>query len=88
MLGQLAVGFVHAFCSSRLIGSQSLRDESRNVWWLGLLTLGEGWHNNHHARPAAAVHGWRWYQIDISGYAIRLMARLGVIRNVVREPQI
>jgi stearoyl-CoA desaturase (delta-9 desaturase) len=64
------------------------RDESRNVWWLGLLTLGEGWHNNHHARPAAAVHGWRWYQIDISGYVIRLMARLGLIRNVVREPQI
>jgi stearoyl-CoA desaturase (delta-9 desaturase) len=64
------------------------RDESRNVWWLGLLTLGEGWHNNHHARPSAAVHGWRWYQIDFSGYVIRLMARVGLIRNVVREPQI
>lgn len=62
------------------------RDKSGNVWWLGLLTLGEGWHNNHHARPAAAIHGWEWYQIDISGYVIRLLARLGVIRNVVREP--
>ncbi len=63
------------------------RDESRNVWWLGLLTLGEGWHNNHHARPASAIHGWLWYQVDISGYAIRLLARLGIIGNVIREPR-
>jgi fatty-acid desaturase len=63
------------------------RDESRNVWWVGLLTLGEGWHNNHHARPSAAVHGWRWYEVDISGYTIRLMARLGLVWKVVREPR-
>ena len=63
------------------------RDESRNVWWLGLLTLGEGWHNNHHARPAAAVHGWRWYQVDMSGYVIRLLARLGLVWSVIREPR-
>lgn len=62
------------------------RDESRNVWWLGVLTLGEGWHNNHHARPAAAVHGWRWYEIDFSGYVIRLMARMGLVWKVIREP--
>jgi stearoyl-CoA desaturase (delta-9 desaturase) len=63
------------------------RDDSRNVWWVGLLTFGEGWHNNHHARPAAALHGWRWYEVDISGYVIRLMARLGLIRQVVRGPR-
>jgi fatty-acid desaturase len=63
------------------------RDESGNVWWVGLLALGEGWHNNHHARPAVAVHGWRWYEVDISGYVIRLLARLGVARQVIREPR-
>jgi stearoyl-CoA desaturase (delta-9 desaturase) len=62
------------------------RDESGNVWWVGLLSLGEGWHNNHHARPAAALHGWRWYEIDVSGYVIRLLARLRLIRQVVRGP--
>ena len=60
------------------------RDESRNVWWVALLSFGEGWHNNHHARPAAALHGWRWYEIDVSGYVIRLLARLGLITQVVR----
>jgi fatty-acid desaturase len=63
------------------------RDESGNVWWVGLLSLGEGWHNNHHAKPAAALHGWRWYEIDVSGYVIRLMARLRLIRRVVRGPR-
>jgi len=63
------------------------RDESRNVWWVGLLSLGEGWHNNHHAKPASALHGWRWYEIDVSGYVIRLLARLRLIRQVVRGPR-
>jgi stearoyl-CoA desaturase (Delta-9 desaturase) len=63
------------------------RDESRNVWWVGLLSLGEGWHNNHHARPASALHGWRWYEIDVSGYVIRLLAKLRLVRQVVRGPR-
>ena len=65
----------------------STRDESRNVWWVGLLTLGEGWHNNHHAKPSAALHGWRWYEVDVSGYVIRLLARLGLAWQVVRGPR-
>ena len=62
------------------------KDGSRNLWWIGLLSLGEGWHNNHHARPPVALHGWHWYEIDISGYVIRLLARLGVFWDVVRAP--
>ena len=64
------------------------RDESRNVWWVGLLSLGEGWHNNHHAKPSAALHGWRWYEVDVSGYVIRLLARLGIVWQVVRAPRV
>jgi len=63
------------------------RDASGNVWWVGLISLGEGWHNNHHAKPASALHGWRWYEIDVSGYIIRLMARLRLVHQVVRGPR-
>jgi stearoyl-CoA desaturase (delta-9 desaturase) len=57
-------------------------DESRNEWVVGLLGLGEGWHNNHHAFPKAAYHGMKWYQIDFNAYVIRGMKRLGWVRNV------
>ena len=40
------------------------RDDSRNSWWVALLTGGEGWHNNHHAHPVSARHGLKWYEID------------------------
>jgi stearoyl-CoA desaturase (delta-9 desaturase) len=57
-------------------------DESRNEWVVGLLGLGEGWHNNHHAFPKAAYHGMKWYQIDFNAYVIRGMKRFGWVRNV------
>jgi stearoyl-CoA desaturase (delta-9 desaturase) len=52
------------------------RDDSRNSWWVALVTFGEGWHNNHHARPAAARHGLTWYEIDVNWWCIRLLHRL------------
>jgi hypothetical protein len=39
-------------------------DDSRNSWWVALLTFGEGWHNNHHAHPVSARHGLAWYEFD------------------------
>ena len=42
------------------------KDDSRNSWWVALLTFGEGWHNNHHAHPVSARHGLAWYEFDIS----------------------
>lgn len=60
------------------------RDKSRNNWVLALPSLGEAWHNNHHANPAAAFHGLTPYQIDISGMVIRAMEALGWVTNVQR----
>jgi len=58
------------------------RDDSRNSWWVALLTFGEGWHNNHHAHPTSARHGLAWYELDITWLQIRLLQLLGVARSV------
>ncbi len=59
-------------------------DHSTNVFWLALPSLGEAWHHNHHAFPRAAVHGLRWAEIDVSGWVIGAMERLGLAWDVVR----
>ena len=58
------------------------RDDSRNNWWVALLTFGEGWHNNHHAYPTAARHGLAWYEIDINWWGIRVMQFLRLAKAV------
>jgi stearoyl-CoA desaturase (Delta-9 desaturase) len=58
-------------------------DESTNVFWLALPSLGESWHHNHHAFPRSAVQGMRWWEIDVSGLLIRTMRKLGLAWNVV-----
>jgi len=70
--------------AGHLWGSRPYRsgDHSRDNLLLGLLALGEGWHNTHHAFPTSARHGLRWWQIDISYYVIRLMAWMGLAWNV------
>jgi stearoyl-CoA desaturase (Delta-9 desaturase) len=57
-------------------------DESRNNVIFGILALGEGWHNAHHAFPTSARHGLRWWQIDVSYYLIRLMSWVGLAWKV------
>jgi stearoyl-CoA desaturase (delta-9 desaturase) len=59
-------------------------DESRNLLWLSLPTLGEAWHNNHHAFPTSARHGLRWWQLDPSAWIIAGLERSGLIWDVVR----
>ena len=54
-------------------------DNSRNNFILAILTLGEGWHNNHHCSPGSVRQGFRWWQIDISYYILWLMAKMGLI---------
>lgn len=59
-------------------------DDSRNNWAVALISHGEGWHNNHHAEPRAAAHGHRWWEFDLSWLLIRMLERVGFVRDVVR----
>ena len=58
------------------------KDRSRNNWLFGLLALGEGWHNNHHAFPTSARHGLKWWQVDTSYMTIWAMEKLGLAWKV------
>ena len=61
-------------------------DESRNVFWLAPLSMGEAWHHNHHAFPTSAFHGLRFWEriADPTGLVIALLEKLGIVWNVVR----
>ena len=61
-------------------------DDSRNLWWVGLLAFGEGWHNNHHAYQRMAAHGHRWWEFDPTYWVIRGMEALGLVWDVVHTP--
>ncbi len=61
-------------------------DESRNLAWLALPSMGEAWHNSHHAFPTSAVHGMRRTQIDPSAAVIWTLEKLGLAWDVVRIP--
>lgn len=61
-------------------------DNARNLWWVSLLTYGEGWHNNHHTFPHSAQTGWHWWEIDVTWQTIRLLQRLGLATKVRTIP--
>ncbi len=75
---------VNSIC--HFVGSRRFEtdDQSTNVFWLALPSLGESWHHNHHAFPRSAVHGLRRREIDPSGLVITAMEKLGLARKVVR----
>jgi stearoyl-CoA desaturase (delta-9 desaturase) len=58
------------------------RDDSRNNWWVALMTFGEGWHNNHHAHPTSARHGLAWYEFDPSWLQIKILKFVGIAKSV------
>jgi len=62
------------------------RDGSRNNWLIAVLTLGEGWHNNHHHYPGAARQGFYWWEIDLTYYVLRLLAALGLVWDLKPVP--
>jgi len=61
-------------------------DTSRNNWLLALITLGEGWHNNHHHYAVSARQGFFWWELDITYYLLKLMARLGIVTDLRPVP--
>lgn len=61
-------------------------DESRNSALLAILTFGEGWHNNHHHYPASARQGFRWWEIDLTYYGLRLLSWLRIVRDLRPVP--
>lgn len=64
------------------------REQSRNVWWVALLSCGEGWHNTHHAVPRSARHGMLWWEYDLTYMFIILLEKLGLATDVVRPNKI
>jgi stearoyl-CoA desaturase (delta-9 desaturase) len=61
-------------------------DHSRNSALLALITLGEGWHNNHHHYPGAARQGFFWWELDITYYALRALAVVGIVKDLRPVP--
>jgi stearoyl-CoA desaturase (delta-9 desaturase) len=94
-IASLAAGFtalqvpliLNVICHIPQLGYKSFptKDDSVNVWWLGVLAMGEGWHNNHHAYPGSARSGIRWWEFDLSWLVICTMKRLGLVRRVSEQ---
>ena len=62
-------------------------DDSRNNWLLAILTLGEGWHNNHHAFQSSARQGFKWWEVDVAYYLLKTMSWLGLIWDLKTPPE-
>jgi fatty-acid desaturase len=70
---------------SHMFGYQSYetKEDSKNNWFVALMTVGEGWHNNHHEDPSAATVQHRWWELDLSYYEIKLLEKLGLASDVI-----
>jgi stearoyl-CoA desaturase (delta-9 desaturase) len=96
----LVVGFLwstvlvyHAtFCINSLAHVQGSKryvtgDDSRNNWLLAILTLGEGWHNNHHAYQSSVRQGFRWWEFDPAFYVLKAMSWVGLVWDLKTPPE-
>lgn len=75
--------FTHKFGTRRY----ETKDDSRNHWFFALLTLGEGWHNNHHYYPSTAKMGFYWWEVDVTYYGLLLLEKLGLIWDLRPVPE-
>jgi sn-1 stearoyl-lipid 9-desaturase len=83
VFGYHATWFVNS--ASHVWGYQNFdtHDDSRNNWWVALLSFGEGWHNNHHAQQRSAAHGMKWWELDMTWWTIRALSWVGLATNIV-----
>jgi stearoyl-CoA desaturase (delta-9 desaturase) len=78
----------HGTCSINSLSHQwgkqdyQTKDHSKNNWFLAIITLGEGWHNNHHFYPATVKQGFKWWQIDITFYVLWVFSKLGIVYSL------
>jgi stearoyl-CoA desaturase (delta-9 desaturase) len=63
-------------------------DDSRNNWFLALLTMGEGWHNNHHAYQSSVRQGFKWWEIDPTFYTLKILSWFGVVWDLKTPPAV
>jgi len=73
----------HVFGSRRY----ETTDTSRNNFWLALITMGEGWHNNHHHHMNSANQGFLWWEIDVTYYILKGLEALGLVWDVKKAPK-
>jgi len=64
--------------------THTTKDNSRNLWWVAILSFGEGWHNNHHAFQHSARHGLRWWEIDLTYLMIRTLGFFRLAHSIRR----
>lgn len=62
-------------------------DDSRNNWFLAVVTFGEGWHNNHHAYQSSARQGFRWWEVDATFYVLTVLSWTGLVWGLKRPPE-
>ncbi len=62
-------------------------DDSRNNWWLAIITMGEGWHNNHHAYQSSVRQGFRWYEYDATFYILKALSWVGIVWGLKTPPE-
>jgi sn-1 stearoyl-lipid 9-desaturase len=60
----------------------STHDHAKNLWWVALVSFGEGWHNNHHAHAYSAKIGHRWFELDVTWMLLRVLALLRLVSAI------
>ena len=86
VIGLQATWFVNSAAHVWGYRTYDTNEGSRNLWWVGLVAWGEGWHNNHHAFQRSARHGLEWWELDATWLVIRALGAVGLARDIQLVP--